>query len=74
MKVNMEIASIRNKFKILVINTETKDLYILKSDRQVSEYLKEEYDIILSHMYINRNLQDDDNYILKDNILIKKLW
>ena len=69
----MEIESIRNKFKILVINTETKDLYILKSDRQVSEYLKEEYDIILSHMYINRNLQDE-NYILKGNILIKRLW
>ena len=73
MKVNMEIESIRNKFKILVINTETKDLYILKSDRQVSEYLKKEYDIILSHMYINRNLQDE-NYILKGNILIKRLW
>ena len=69
----MEIESIRNKFKILVINTETKDLYILKSDRQVSEYLKKEYDIILSHMYINRNLQDE-NYILKGNILIKRLW
>ena len=73
MKVNMEIESIRNKFKILVINTETKDLYILKSDRQVSEYLKKEYDIILSHMYINRKLQDE-NYILKGNILIKRLW
>jgi len=69
----MEIGSIRKKFKLLVIDINTSDLFIFTSDRQVSELLKTTYNIILSHMYIRRHLQDE-NYILKDNILIKKLW
>ena len=69
----MEIESIRKKFKLLVIDINTSDLFIFTSDRQVSELLKTTYDINLSHMYIRRHLQDE-NYILKGNILIKRLW
>ena len=61
----MEIGSIRKKFKLLVIDINTSDLFIFTSDRQVSELLKTTYNIILSHMYIRRHLQDE-----KYNILI----
>ena len=69
----MDIESIQKKYKLLVLDITTSDSYIFTSDRQVSQLLKKTYDINLSHMYIRRHLQDE-NYILKDNILIKKLW
>jgi hypothetical protein len=39
----------------------------------VSQLLKKTYDINLSHMYIRRHLKSE-NYILKGNVLVKKLW
>ena len=69
----MDIEFIMNKFRFLVIDLETSCVSVLKSDRQVSELLKDTYDINLSHMYIRRHLQDE-SYILKETILIKRLW
>jgi len=69
----MDLGSIQKKYKILVIDTETSNVAIFKSDRLVSEFLINTYDINLSHMYIRRHLHKE-NYILNDNILIKKLW
>ena len=64
---------IKKKFKFLVIDIETGVSWTLSSDRLVSKLLNDTYDIKLSHMYIMRNLKEQ-NYILKDNILIKKIW
>tara|TARA_B100000965_G_scaffold305833_1_gene264750 strand:+ start:224 stop:427 length:204 start_codon:yes stop_codon:yes gene_type:complete len=64
---------IKKKFKFLVIDTDTGVSWVLSSDRLVSKLLNDTYDIKLSHMYIMRNLKEE-NYILKDNILIKKIW
>ena len=54
----MDIESIQKKFKFLVIDLITSNVSVFKSDRQVSELLKDTYDINLSHMYIRRHLQD----------------
>tara|TARA_B100000575_G_C22860671_1_gene502938 strand:- start:166 stop:375 length:210 start_codon:yes stop_codon:yes gene_type:complete len=64
---------IKKKFKFLVIDTVSGVSWALSSDRLVSKLLNDTYDIKLSHMYIMRNLKEE-NYILKDNILIKKIW
>ena len=69
----MDIESIQKKFKFLIIDLETSNVIVFKSNRQVSKYLTDIYNINLSHMYIRRHLQDS-SYILKETILIKKLW
>jgi hypothetical protein len=69
----MDIESIQKKYKLLVLDITTSDSYIFTSDRQVSQLLKKTYDINLSHMYIRRHLKSED-YILKGNVLVKKLW
>ena len=69
----MDIDTIQNNYKFLVINTCNDNFHILKSDRQVSLLIQDTYDIKLSHMYIRRNLIEK-TYILVDNILIKKIW
>jgi len=69
----MDIESIQKKYQYLLLDINTADSYIFTSDRQVSEFLNKTYDIKVSHMYIRRNLKAR-NYILKDNLLVKKLW
>jgi hypothetical protein len=69
----MDIDAIQSTYKFLIINTINDHFHVLKSDRQVSELLQSTYDIKLSHMYIRRNL-DKSEYILTDDILIKKIW
>ena len=70
----MKIAEIKTNLKYLVIDSENNTCHVLKTDRNVSDLLKNTYEIILSHMYINRNLNNKDDYILIDDILIKKIW
>ena len=48
--------------------------FIVKTERNVSELLQNNYNISLSHMYIRRNLTNIEEYVLQDGILIKKLW
>ena len=69
----MDIDTIQNNYKFLIIDTNKDNFHILKSDRQVSVLIQDTYDIKLSHMYIRRNLIEK-TYILVDNILIKKIW
>ena len=69
----MDIDDIKKKYKYIILNTLTGDCEILSSDRLVSKNLKEKYNLELSHMFIRRHLADE-SYILKDNILIKKVW
>ena len=68
----MDIESIQKKYKFLVLDITTSDSYIFTSDRQVSQLLKKTYDINLSHMNIRRHLKAE-NYILKGDVLVKKL-
>ena len=70
----MDIAIIKDNYRYLIINTKNNDHFLLKTERNVSELLKNTYDIILSHMYIRRNLKNNDEYILIDGILIKMIW
>ena len=69
----MDIDTIQDNYKFLIIDTNKDHFHILKSDRQVSALIQDTYDIKLSHMYIRRNLIEK-TYILVNNILIKKIW
>ena len=69
----MDLDEIKKKYKYIILNTLTGDCEILSSDRLVSKKLKEKYNLELSHMFIRRHLADE-SYILKNNILIKKIW
>ena len=69
----MDIDTIQNNYKFLIIYTKNDTCHVLKSDRRVSVLLQDTYDIKLSHMYIRRNLMEKD-YIVVDDILIKKIW
>jgi hypothetical protein len=69
----MDIETVHKKYKFLILNTLTGESELLSSDRLVSKNLKDKYQIELSHMYIKRHLTGE-NYILKDNILIKNIW
>ena len=70
----MDIDTIKDNYRYLIINTKNNDHFLLKTERNVSELLKNTYDITLSHMYIRRNLKNNDEYILTDDILIKMIW
>ena len=69
----MDLKEIKKKYQFIIINVESEESWVLSSDRQVSKFLNDTYEINLSHMYINRHLQKEE-YILKESILIKKLW
>ena len=70
----MDIDTIKDNYRYLIINTKNNDHFLLKTERNVSELLKNTYDITLSHMYIRRNLKNNDEYILTNDILIKMIW
>jgi len=70
----MDIIELQTNFKFLIINMNTNTSHVLKTDRQVSDLLKKIYDITVSHMYVRRNLNDNLDFIVKDDILIKKVW
>ena len=69
----MDLKEIKKKYQFIIINVESEESWVLPSERQVSKFLNDTYEINLSHMYINRHLQKEE-YILKESILIKKLW
>ena len=69
----MDLKEIKKKYQFIVINVESEESWVLSSDRQVSKLLNDTYEINLSHMYIKRHLQKEE-YILKESILIQKLW
>ena len=52
----MDIATIKDNYRYLIINTKNNEHFLLKTERNLSELLKNTYDITLSHMYIRRNL------------------
>ena len=70
----MEINDILANYRYLIINSNNNEHHIVKTERNVSEILQNNYNISVSHMYIRRNLEDITEYILDDGILIKKLW
>lgn len=70
----MEINEIQAKYKYLIINSNNNEHHIVKTERNVSEILQNNYNISVSHMYIRRNLTNIEEYVLQDGILIKKLW
>mgnify|MGYP006195328979 CR=1 FL=1 len=70
----MEITDNKANYRYLIINSNNNEHHIVKTERNVSEILQNNYNITVSHMYIRRNLEDITEYILEDGILIKKLW
>ena len=70
----MDITEIQDTYRYLIINTKNKEYIILKTERNVSDLLSTSYKISISHMYIRRNLQNNNDYILTNDILIKKIW
>ena len=70
----MEINDIQANYKYLIINSNNNEHHIVKTERNVSDLLQNNYNISVSHMYIRRNLEDITEYIFEDGILIKKLW
>ena len=70
----MEINDIKANYRYLIINSNNNEHHIVKTERNVSEILQNNYNITVSHMYIRRNLEDITEYILDEGILIKKLW
>jgi len=70
----MEISDIQANYRYLIINSNNNEHHIVKTERNVSEILQNNYNISVSHMYIRRNLEDITGYILENGILIKKLW
>ena len=70
----MEINEIQANYRYLIINSNNNEYHIVKTERNVSELLQNNYNISLSHMYIMRNLTNITEYVLQDGILIKKLW
>ena len=70
----MDITIIKTNYTYLIINTNANTSHIVKTDRLVSQIMKDTYNIQLSHMYIKRNLVTRDDYILTEGILIKMIW
>ena len=70
----MDIETIKDNYRYLIINTKNNEHFLLKTERNVSELLKNTYNITLSHMYIRRNLNNNDEYIFTNDILIKMIW
>jgi len=70
----MDICKIQDTYRYIMINTKNNDHFLLKTERNVSDLLSTSYKISISHMYIRRNLQNNNDYILTNDILIKKLW
>ena len=69
----MNLEEIKKQYQFIILNVESGESSVFPSDRQVSKFLNDTYEINLSHMYIHRHLQKEE-YILKESILIKKLW
>ena len=69
--LNITDDKIKN-YKYLIINLENNDSKIVKSSRNISEILNEKYSIKISHMFFYRFFEKE-NYIIKENVLIKKL-
>jgi len=72
--ITMDICKIQDTYRYIMINTKNNDHFLLKTERNVSDLLSTSYKISISHMYIRRNLQNNNDYILTNDILIKKLW
>ena len=69
----MDLKEIKKKYQFIIIDVESEESWVLPSDRQVSKFLNDTYELNISHMYVRRKLKDK-NYIIKESILIKKLW
>ena len=69
--LNITDNKIKN-YNFLIINLNTNDCEIAKSSRIISEILNKKYSIKISHMFFYRFFEKN-NYIIKQNILIKKL-
>ena len=52
----MEISDIQANYRYLIINSNNNEHHIVKTERNVSEILQNNYNISVSHMYIRRNL------------------
>jgi len=69
--LNITDNKIKN-YNFLIINLKTNDCEIAKSSRIISEILNKKYSIKISHMFFYRFFEKE-NYIIKGNVLIKKL-
>jgi|TARA_B100000900_G_C20580032_1_gene717119 hypothetical protein len=70
-KLNLLDTKIKN-YKYLIIGLENNECEIVKSPRNISEILNEKYSIKMSHMFFYRFFEKE-NYLFKENVLIKKL-
>ncbi len=70
----MELNEIKDNYRYLIIDSHAGESHILKTDRLVSEFLENTYEISVSHMFIRRNLETVEDIILREGILIKLLW
>ena len=63
-----------DKYKILIINIIDDKYLIVKSTRELSSYLKDNYNINKSHMYYHRYFNNNGTKTLViDNIIIHYL-
>ena len=70
----MDIDTIKTNYKYLIVDTTKGDSHIAKTDRKVSQKVKDTYDLDMSHMYVRRKLLTKEDYILIKGILIKMIW
>ena len=70
----MDIETIKLTYRYLLIDTNADEHHIFKTDRQISEFLNDTYNIKLSHMYIKRNIMEKKDDILIEGIIITNIW
>tara|TARA_B100000780_G_scaffold44425_1_gene27612 strand:+ start:212 stop:475 length:264 start_codon:yes stop_codon:yes gene_type:complete len=72
--VNMDIDTIKQTYKYLLIDSNSNEHHIFKTDRQISDFMIDTYGIKLSHMYIKRNIMEKNEDILIEGIIITNIW
>ena len=70
----MDIETTKLTYRYLLIDTNADEYHIFKTDRQISEFLNDTYNIRLSHMYIKRNIMEKKDDILIEGIIITNIW
>ena len=70
----MDNAKIPVIYKFLIINTDTNACFIVKSTRNISDLLKNKFDVNISHMFFYRFFNShNNNFVIKGPFIIKKL-
>jgi hypothetical protein len=70
----MDLETIKQTYKYLLIDSNSNEHYIFKTDRQISDFIRDTYELKLSHMYIKRNITEKNEDILINGIIITNIW